>query len=150
LACHSYPDCRNTKEFAREEDGKIKIVEDEECGETCDKCGKKMVIKRGRFGVFIACSGYPDCKNTKAMTTGVACPEENCKGDIAVRYSRKGKIFYSCSRYPKCKYAIWDKPVAEKCPQCDAPFLTEKAMKKAGTILICPQCKYKRNIEDSS
>jgi DNA topoisomerase-1 len=148
LACSTYPKCRSTQEFTRDDGGKIVLVEDEDTGETCEKCQKPMVVKKGRFGVFIACSGYPDCKNTKAMTTGVACPEKGCEGELAIRYSRKGKVFYSCNTYPKCKFAIWDKPIAQACPLCDAKFLVEKTTKKSGTTQKCLQCDYKMAVVD--
>ena len=149
IACTSYPDCRNTKEFKRGELGKIIIVEDEDSGETCEKCGKPMKIKRGRYGSFVACSGYPDCKNTKALSTGVKCPEKGCKGEIAVRYSRRGKVFYSCNQYPKCKFAIWDKPIDEPCPVCQAPFLVEKYTKKSGPMVKCLKGDYERSLSDA-
>ncbi len=87
--------------------------------EICDKCGKPMVIKIGRFGQFIACTGFPDCKNTKPIlkSTGVECPE--CKqGEIVEKKSRRGKVFFSCKRYPDCKFALWNKPTGELCPTC--------------------------------
>lgn len=147
IACSGYPDCRNTKEFKRDENGKIVLQVEESTGEACEKCGKPLIVKRGRFGSFVACSGYPECKNTKALSTGVKCPEPGCDGEIAIRNSRKGKIFYSCTKYPKCKYAIWDKPVGEPCPVCQAPFLVEKTTKKAGTFLRCLKCDYQRAVE---
>ncbi len=115
--------------------------EDEPTGETCEICGKPMVKKMGRFGEFIACSGYPECKNTKAIvvSTGVKCP--SCGKDIIQRKSKKGKLFYGCSGYPECSMVYWNKPVEEKCPQCGA-LLVEK--KGKGTTLACssPECKY--------
>lgn len=118
LACSKYPECKNTKPLPGE-DGKPGEARTEESKEVCDKCGKPMVIKHGRFGKFLACSGYPECKHVKSIiiSTGVKCPE--CKeGDIAERKSKRGKIFYSCSRYPDCKFALWNKPNGEKCPKC--------------------------------
>jgi DNA topoisomerase-1 len=85
-------------------------VKDEPAGEDCDKCGRPMVIKRGRFGRFIACSGYPECKNTKPILekTGVICPK--CQKDIVARRSKRGKVFYGCSGYPDCDFVVWQKP----------------------------------------
>lgn len=119
LACSNYPDCKNTKQLAPSEGGGPARPEPEKTDEVCDKCGKPMVIKVGRFGKFLACTGYPDCKNVKSIIvpTGVKCPECG-KGDIVERKSKKGKIFYSCSRYPDCKFALWNKPTGEKCPKC--------------------------------
>jgi DNA topoisomerase-1 len=99
---------------------KRKVV-DEKTDEICEKCGSPMIIKTGRFGKFMACSNFPKCKNTKHIenSTNVDCPE--CKqGKILERKTRKGKIFFSCSRYPECKFALWDKPTGEKCPKCNS------------------------------
>ncbi|MFZ0391825.1 MAG: type I DNA topoisomerase, partial [Calditrichia bacterium] len=76
--------------------------------------------------------------------TGVACPEEGCTGQIVQRQSKKGKIFYSCSKYPECKFAMWNKPVNTKCPQCGNDYMVEKSSKKEGNYLQCPNCKYKK------
>ncbi len=145
LACSGYPECKNTKDFKEGEGGKIEIVEQQVTDEKCPNCGKPMVIKRGRFGRFMACSGYPECKTSKPITTGVACPE--CKeGKLAERRSKRGKIFYSCNRYPECKFAVWDKPLAETCPQCSSPYLLAKYSKADGEYVACPnkECGYKR------
>ena len=117
----------------------------------CEKCGKPMALKRSRFGVFLGCTGYPECRNIRKIgpqaappkDTGVACPE--CKqGTIQEKKSRRGKIFYSCSRYPDCKFALWNPPIAEPCPQCGYPIHTEKTTKKKGTVRLCPNeaCDY--------
>ncbi|HUJ79322.1 MAG TPA: type I DNA topoisomerase [Nitrospiria bacterium] len=147
LACSGYPDCRNTKEFVKEAGGVIKIVERaaETTSEQCPQCGSPMIVKRGRFGRFLACSRYPDCKTTQSMTTGVACPQEGCDGKLVEKQSRRGKRFYACSRYPKCTFALWDRPVARPCPQCRAPFLVEKFTKARGAEVVCrqPECGYK-------
>jgi DNA topoisomerase-1 len=114
-------------------------------GEVCPNCGKPMVIKRGRFGRFLACSAYPECKTSKPLTTGVTCPE--CKqGQLAERRSKRGKIFYSCNRYPECKFACWDRPLAESCPQCGSPYLVVKYTKQEGEFVACPnkECGYRR------
>ncbi len=148
LACSNYPECRNTKEFKRAEDGSIQIKEAKETGEVCENCGSPMVVKRGRFGPFLACSRYPECKTTKAITTGIACPECG-KGELAQRRTKKGRFFYGCTNYPKCKFATWDKPVAESCPTCGYPILVEKYSKKTGkTTLACPNkgCKFKKSL----
>jgi len=156
LACNGYPECTYTAEYTRDEKGNLSPVEapaNEEIDITCEKCGKPMLIKHGRNGQFIACSGYPKCKNTKSIITDasnqkidVNCPEENCTGKIVQRRSRRGKIFYSCDRYPDCTFAIWDKPVPQKCPNCDAAFLVEKSTKKEGVFLSCnnKECGYKK------
>jgi DNA topoisomerase-1 len=99
--------------------GEEKKLIEEFSDEVCDKCGKPMVVKRGRFGAFLGCSGYPECKNIKsiAKSTGVKCPECG-KGDIVEKKSKAGRNFYACSNYPDCKYAMWQKPTGEKCPEC--------------------------------
>src|SRR5262249_5185561 len=152
LACSNYPKCTNTKEFARDDQGTITIKEPAPAtptDEVCDKCGKPMVRKRSRFGEFLGCSGYPDCDGIKRLQTppvktGVACPE--CKeGEILERRSRRGKLFYGCGRYPKCKFAAWDKVVAAECPECGSSYLLEKTTKREGTTWRCPntECAYK-------
>ena len=122
LACSAYPECRYTRNM----DGSER-AEDEATNDQCPACGKPMVIKHGRFGKFIACSGYPDCKTTKPITTGIACPETGCAGELTERRSRRGRTFYSCSAYPNCKFVVWQRPVAEACPKCGASFVTERA-----------------------
>ncbi len=115
MACSNYPDCKNTKQLGN--DGKVE--EPETTDEVCEKCGKPMIIKIGRYGKFLGCSGYPDCKNIKPIvkSTGVKCPQCD-KGEIVEKKSKKGKIFYACDQYPKCKYALWSKPTGDKCPVC--------------------------------
>jgi DNA topoisomerase I len=158
LACNGYPDCSYSRNFARDEKGKIYPVEPSfqlAEGKFCEKCQKPMVLKQGRYGEFLACSGYPDCKNTQSINggvsggknTGVKCPEKDCGGDLVERNSKRGKIFYGCSRYPNCSFATWDKPVDQVCPECDAKFLVEKTSKKQGIFLKCanPDCNYKES-----
>jgi DNA topoisomerase-1 len=110
----------------------------------CEKCGSPMVVKNGKFGRFLACSNYPTCKFTRSLDTGVRCPQEGCDGAIVERKTRKGRTFYSCTNYPNCTYALWDKPIPEKCPQCGFPFLVEKHG-KGGVTKRCPQkeCGYR-------
>ena len=151
LACPNYPECKNTKNFKKDDTGKLEAVEEkvEETGEVCPKCGKPMVIKTGRFGKFIACSDYPACKTTKAITTGVKCPECG-EGELTEKRSKKGKVFFSCSRYPDCKFATWNRPVPEKCPQCGASFLVEKYSKSEGNYIACIKegCGYKKSCNE--
>jgi len=112
----------------------------------CEKCGKPMVIRWGRHGRFLACSGFPECKTTKPIATGVKCPEDG--GDIIERRSKKGKVFWSCSNYPKCKFASWYKPISMKCPRCGADFLFEKRNKTGTITLEChkKECGYKEEV----
>lgn len=153
LACETYPACKNTQDFTRGADGIIKPVERDqaqESGEVCEKCGKPMVYKQGKFGRFLACSGYPDCHHIKAENTGVSCPEEGCKGSLVKKVSKRGKVFYACDQYPKCNLAMWDKPVSIPCPQCEAKFLVEKSSKKSGARLQClnKECGYTKNLDE--
>ncbi len=136
LACSNYPDCKNAKEFRRQDDGTLKIMEVEATDEVCPNCSSPMIVKRGRFGKFLACSKYPDCKTTKAIAIGVKCPD--CGGEIVQKQSRKGKVFYGCGNYPKCSFALWDKPVPEACPQCQSLYLVEKYSKQGGVKIKCP------------
>ena len=109
LACSAYPECKNTKDFTTGEDGKIVALEKTaEVTETqCPTCGKQMVVKSGRFGRFLACSDYPNCKSTLPYSTGVPCPEGD-GGMLVERRTKKGRVFFSCSKYPSCKFATWD------------------------------------------
>ncbi len=139
LACSSYPKCRYTREV--EENGGPQPTGTDM---KCEKCGNPMVVKSGKFGRFLACSNYPACKNTQSFHTGVPCPQEGCEGMLVERRTRRGKTFYSCSNYPKCTFALWDKPIPERCPQCDAPFLIEKSV-KGGIVKRChrKECGYR-------
>lgn len=148
LACPGYkedPPCKNTQNFERLADGTIKIVAKQEIttDEKCEKCGSPMVVKIGRFGKFIACSAYPKCKTTKAIPLGVKCPQDG--GNLVQKRSKKGRIFYACANYPKCEFALWDRPINKTCPNCHAPFLIEKVSKQAGASLQCrnQDCGYK-------
>ncbi len=148
LACPGYkedPPCKNTQNFEKLPDGTIKIVakQDMTTEEKCDKCGSPMVIKIGRFGKFIACSAYPACKTTKPIPLGVKCPQDG--GNLTQKRSKKGRTFYACANYPKCEFAIWDRPVNKPCPNCQAPFLVEKSSKQAGITVQCrnEDCGYK-------
>jgi DNA topoisomerase-1 len=147
LACSGYPDCKNTKDF-KEVDGKIVVVEEEVTDEKCEKCGRPMVVKRGRFGRFLACSGYPECKTSKAISIGVACPQ--CKeGYLTERRSKRGRVFFGCQRYPDCKFASWDRPLPEACPSCGSAYLLQKYSKKEGPYIACPnkECSYRRSLD---
>ena len=153
LACSSYPECKSTANFERDADGVIKVAEEETTSEVCEQCGRPMQIRFGRFGKFLGCSGYPECKTTRQMVkpvpTGITCPD--CKeGEIMEKRSRAGKIFFSCGRYPQCRFATWDRPVPEPCPQCEAPFVVEKTTKRAGTVRRCLSegCEYKETVAE--
>ena len=107
LACSGFPACKNAKPLNGEENV-------EESNEKCPKCGKALLIKEGKLGKFLACSKYPDCKYTKPLSLGIECPKDDCGGEIIQRQSKRGKVFYGCSNYPKCDFASWDKPLKQK------------------------------------
>lgn len=117
-------------------------IEDELTDEICELCGKQMALKYGRFGEFLACSGYPECKNTKPIVDKIDVPCPSCGKDIIARKSKRGRVFYGCSGYPDCNQVFWNKPVDKKCPKCSS-LMTEKKTKT--TTLMCsnPECGYK-------
>lgn len=125
-------------------DEQIEKVEipDEPTGEICEICGKPMLKKNGRFGAFAACSGYPECKNTKPIVQkiGVSCPK--CGKDIIQKKGKSGKIFYGCSGYPDCDQVFWNKPTDKKCPECSS-LMVEKKNKKTNFACSNPECGYK-------
>ncbi|WP_053362144.1 type I DNA topoisomerase [Bacillus sp. FJAT-27251] len=136
-----YQDFEKHLEIAEKEMQEIEI-KDEPAGEDCEQCGNEMVFKMGRYGKFMACSNFPDCRNTKAIVKeiGVKCP--NCKeGNIIERKSKKRRIFYGCDRFPGCEFLSWDKPIARSCPKCDS-LMVEKKLKK-GVQVSCTECDYK-------
>ena len=152
VGCVGYreePSCDYTSDLEPKADAPA-AVEGEEVA-PCELCGKPMELRRSRFGPFLGCTGYPECKNIRKLgpkptpprDTGIACPECG-QGTIQEKKTRRGKIFYSCSRYPECKYALWNPPVEQPCPQCGHPFLTAKTTKKKGTVWLCPKegCGY--------
>ncbi len=146
LACSGYPECRNTMNFIRE-DGKVVPQKEEEVpvDEKCPDCGAAMVMKRGRFGRFLACTRYPECRGTKPVSIGVTCPK-GCGGYITEKRSRRGRTFYGCSSYPRCDFVSWDRPRNEACPQCGSAYLLDKYSKKTGPFIACPnkECGYRR------
>lgn len=142
-----YPPFEKNLEEASKRIAKIKI-KDEESDVICEKCGRKMVYKISKFGKFLACPGYPECKNTKAIRegTGALCPK--CGGEILVKRSKKGKIYYGCEHAPKCDFMVWDEPVKdEKCPQCGGLLLKKNGRSKK---IYCynEECKYERKITE--
>ncbi|MHB1587782.1 MAG: type I DNA topoisomerase [Acidiferrobacteraceae bacterium] len=151
IGCTAYPECDYTRNL---DDAPGQNETPELAGHACPKCTRPLVIKRGRYGKFIGCSGYPECRHMEPLEkpedTGVSCPE--CRqGTLLKRKSRYGKIFYSCARYPECKYAVWNPPLAEPCPICSHPILTLKTTKRRGTEKVCPQkgCGYAESVPDA-
>lgn len=150
IGCTGYPECDYTRSVEEKAAVEPEIVK----GRVCPKCGSPLYIRAGKYGKFIGCSKYPECTFIEPLEkpedTGVKCPQ--CKkGTLLKRKSRRGKIFYSCSEYPKCKYALWNEPINEKCPKCGWPILTAKTTKKSGTIKICPNkgCDYSENVSEN-
>lgn len=135
------------QDVARAESEMEKIeIKDEPAGEDCEKCGSPMVIKMGRYGKFMACSNFPDCRNTKAIVKpiGVTCPK--CKkGDVVERKSKKNRVFYGCSGYPECDFVTWDKPVGRDCPKCNH-YLVESKKGRTSQV-VCSNCDYKEKVQ---
>jgi DNA topoisomerase-1 len=141
LACPGYPECKHTQPLDQAElpvpvEGK------------CPLCNSGLVARQGPYGRYIHCERRPECKFTKPYTLGIPCPQCG-QGELCEKRSRKGKLFYSCTRYPDCDYALWDKPVAHPCPNGDSPLMVEKTY-KSGTALVCPKCRAKVAPEPSS
>lgn len=132
-----------TLEEAEKQVEHIKIHE-EETNIPCEKCGKMMVIRQGKFGKFLACPGFPECKNTKPLLeeVGIECP--NCKGKVVVRKTKKGKKYYGCENNPECKFMTWDLPVKERCPECGSFLLKKKGKKDGGLVCSNSSCNYIR------
>ncbi|HEX6279516.1 MAG TPA: type I DNA topoisomerase [Pyrinomonadaceae bacterium] len=201
LACENYPECQSTREVSKKSAGDGTAADGEQAEEVppCELCGREMALKKGRFGAFYGCTGYPDCKNIRKIAKGdqkpapppepldeicpkdgahlvkrhgrfgefiscsnypkcdyvkretldIKCPKDG--GDIVVKKSRRGKVFYGCANYPKCDEVYWDKPIAEPCPQCGSPILLEKTTKKEGTFRYCKneECDYKISVVTS-
>ena len=123
--------------------GRIEVPE-EETDELCDKCGRRMVIKSGRFGKFLACPGYPECKNTKPLmnkTVGI-CPK--CGGAVVAKKSKRGRVFYGCETYPTCDFVTWNEPTAQTCPNC-GKTLFRKQGRGAGTVCLAEGCGYEKS-----
>ncbi|MFT7581817.1 MAG: DNA topoisomerase-1 [Myxococcota bacterium] len=141
LACQNYPDCRFTGEFQRDSEGAIKMVEAEKVGRACPDCDDgELIYKKGKYGNFIGCVGYPECRHTEPISTGVTCPK--CEeGPLIEKQSRKGKTFYSCGRYPDCDHAQWDKPLPMACEHCDSKFINQKMTRSGPGKIMCPACQ---------
>jgi DNA topoisomerase-1 len=157
LSCSKYPECKNAVDYRRNEKGAIEVAKTEvpETEEVCEKCGKPMIIKKGKYGPFLACSGYPECKNTKPLSGGAGEPTpdlppnvsktcESCGSPVEVKRSRMGNLFIACTDYPKCKSAR-PFPTGVDCPKenCDGE-LVERSSKK-GIFFGCsnfPKCRF--------
>ncbi len=148
IGCSGYPECDYTRNVGEDTGPQVQVIE----GRKCPDCGSDLQIRMGRYGKFIGCTNYPKCKHIEALEkpedTEVQCPECS-KGTMLKRKSKRGKIFYSCSRYPDCSYAVWDQPLNEPCPKCHFLMLTLKTTQKRGTEKVCPQknCDYVEKVE---
>jgi DNA topoisomerase-1 len=148
LACTNYPECKVTKRLIRGEGGKLQVEQLPPIDEKCPECTKDLTWRRGRFGPFIACSNYPECKYIKkkeAREIGFTCPECG-QGQVVERKGRWGRFFYGCRRYPECRFTAYHKPIPEPCPDCGRAFLLEKETKKVGKVVFCGNeaCHFKR------
>jgi len=152
IGCTKYPECdytRDLRERKGEEPPEPQLVE----GRSCPQCASPLQIKRGKYGKFIGCTGYPKCRYIEPLErpedTGVACPKCS-RGTLLKKKSRRGKVFFSCSTYPKCDYAVWNAPVDGPCPQCGWPILTVKVTKRKGAEKVCPQksCSFSESLDE--
>jgi DNA topoisomerase-1 len=149
IGCDGFPECDYTRSLDDVNNNAAAAIT---IDHQCPLCSKDLLIKHGRYGKFIGCTSYPDCKHIEPLekpeSTEVQCPKCH-EGKIVKRKSRRGKIFFSCERYPKCDYAIWDEPLNEACPSCNWPILTKKVTKRSGASKVCPQqeCNYKVPLE---
>jgi DNA topoisomerase-1 len=152
LACSGYPECRNTKEYTRNPDGTLTVLPTTRpSDQTCPTCGSAMVIRRGRFGEFLACSRYPECKTTSPVSLGVACPRPGCGGYLTEKRSKRGKVFYGCSNYAKskCDFVSWDRPIPKPCPNCGAVFVVQKVLRSGGRLrCLAEGCGWGADLDD--
>lgn len=150
LACTGYPECKTTMKINAPGQDKTSTAEAAPTDIICSKCGRNMALKEGRFGKFLACTGYPDCKNTAPLSLGIKCPGKDCDGEICEKKTKTGRNFYGCTRYPACSFSSWSKPFPEPCPQCGAPFLVEKRSAKTGEFKACldKACGYKAKLQE--
>lgn len=145
MGCTGYPECKYTRPLSKDQKA---LPEDQPSDEKCEKCGGDMMMKHGRFGEYLKCQAE-GCGASKSFEqkTGITCPKCN-QGEVVAKKSRRGKIFYGCNRYPDCDQAFWNKPIADKCPDCGS-LLTEKVLKK-GTFHACPEkgCGFSKQVEE--
>ena len=141
-ACSNYPNCRNTKQLAQLNNQEFKKMDPVLQGETCEKCGAPLVLRNGKFGVFYACSNYPNCRYTKQHNRALDVPCPKCGSKILVRYGRNHMMFFGCERYPDCDFSSWDMPLDKKCPVCGGLLYRHKG--RDGHVLVCKSegCTY--------
>ncbi len=160
LSCSAYPDCTSAKRL-RDLDASTTTVpvlkalishvqvEQAPVDIECPECAGQLVRKKGKYGEFIACSNYPSCTYIHKEKVGMDCPRENCQGDIIVKKSKRGRVFYGCSAYPKCDFVSWDRPTGKPCPQCNEKTTYLKERKRGGNQISCASrdCGYKESAE---
>jgi len=139
LGCSRFPECRFVTEYSRDEHGNVLVQKEQDLG-VCPECGAKLVLRQGRFGRFIACSRYPECKFTKPVYLDAKCPI--CNAPLVEKKSSKGRVFYSCSQYPKCRFSAGFKPISKNCPQCNAPSLFESGGRRKSVFCLRDGCDY--------
>ncbi|MGA1825318.1 MAG: type I DNA topoisomerase [bacterium] len=145
LGCSAYPKCKNIISLDKDTNQNNKPTETgtQLTDKKCQKCGSPMAIKNGRYGKFLSCSKYPACKSIMPLSLGITCPMPDCNGELVVKKTKKGKPFYGCNNYPKCEFALWQRPIAEKCPQCGFHFMIEGRGKNGTFQCGNKECDYK-------
>jgi DNA topoisomerase-1 len=149
LACSGYPECKQTRAWVK---GEGAVLEEKRTDITCKKCGGAMVVRQSRTGQkFLACENYPRCRQTESLSTNVPCPEHDCPGKLVERTSKKGRRFYGCDQYPRCRFALWDEPINETCPECGTEVLVIKRTKASGPVVKCRKrgCGFTRPLDDA-
>jgi len=148
LACSGYPNCTTTLEFKKTEKNEIEVIQNKIADEKCPSCNSKMIIKKGKYGRFLACTKYPECKTTLSFKIGIKCPL--CNSDIIEKSTKHGKLFFSCIKWPECSFSTWDRPIKESCPLCNAPILLKKTTKRNGTKIYCynKDCSFTKTEKD--
>ncbi|MDI3257816.1 MAG: type I DNA topoisomerase [Kyrpidia sp.] len=125
-------------------------LEEEESDEICEKCGRKMVYKHGRFGKFLACPGFPECRNTKPVLKSIGVPCPKCGGDLVERRAKRGRLFYGCKNYPHCEFVLWDRPTGETCPSCGSLLVSRRSKDKETIQCSNGQCGFKGKPRDKN
>jgi DNA topoisomerase-1 len=150
-ACSGFPECRFVRSLQNGNEDEA-APESQLTEEKCEQCDSPLIMRQGKYGPFLGCSKYPDCKYirslNKPVSTNIRCPKCS-EGEILEKKTRRGKVFFGCSNYPKCEFALWDRPLEEPCPDCGSPHLVEKTTKRHGHIIKCPSktCKYQRSAD---
>ena len=156
MACERYPECRTSKPVtngngngdaatAPTAKAPARVLD-----EQCPDCGKHLVERSGRFGKFIACSGYPACRYKKKPGINMPCPQSGCAGEIVMLKNKRGRIFYGCSKYPACNFTSWQRPVSRACPACGHAYMVQKQTKKDGAFLECPRPECRHRLPDET